>query len=75
MEAIIDGFFSAYDFGNRGDGAHLVYQHYDESEGVAVFRAAGDARLEVVEPLVAAAVEKLARSYPELATLSYRIET
>lgn len=73
MEAIIDGFFSGYEFGSVGDGARLAYEHYDAVSDVAVF-GADAARLEDVEPLVATAIEMLARSYPECATVQYRID-
>jgi hypothetical protein len=74
MEAIIDGFFSTHDFGPAGDDAGLAYQHYDAADAVAVFHAR-ESRIAEVEPLVAAAVEVLARSYPECAALQYRIDS
>jgi hypothetical protein len=71
MESIIDGFFSSYEFGPIGDAAGLAYEHFDNAEGVCVFRVARAS--DAVEPLVAEAVEKLARSYPECAAVEYRI--
>jgi len=73
IETIVDGFFSGYDFGDAGDRADLAYQHYDEDGEVIVFRAQ-EGRIDEVDPLVAAATAVLARSYPECATLQYRID-
>lgn len=74
MEAIIDGFFSGYDFGPIGDDAGLTYEHYENASDTAVFRAASLANFDELEPLVAAAIEMLGRSYPDCATVKYRID-